>query len=207
MKIVDAMGMPCPKPVMLTRDQVEAGESALTVYVDNAVAAENVTRFLDRAGYSVMRIEETGSYRIEARLSKRGAPAKDGAQKVRSVTTQAIPSAPGSSCALLLLSQHLGGESEGLGEVLMKSFLGTLSSKRPLPVAIALMNDAVKLALAESTCSEMLKDLASAGVEILVCGTCTKHFGITDAIVVGQISNMFEITETVFGADKPLVLG
>jgi hypothetical protein len=44
-------------------------------------------------------------------------------------------------------------------------------------------------------------------VTVLVCGTCTKHFGITDDIAVGQISNMFEITETVFGASKPIVLG
>ncbi|MFR5880996.1 MAG: hypothetical protein ACLUEQ_09425 [Cloacibacillus evryensis] len=45
------------------------------------------------------------------------------------------------------------------------------------------------------------------GTKILICGTCTKHFGITEAITIGTISNMFEISEAVFGTDKPIVLG
>jgi hypothetical protein len=33
------------------------------------------------------------------------------------------------------------------------------------------------------------------------------HFGITENIRVGVISNMFEITEAVFGTSKPIVIG
>jgi sulfur relay (sulfurtransferase) complex TusBCD TusD component (DsrE family) len=40
------------------------------------------------------------------------------------------------------------------------------------------------------------------GVEILVCGTCTNHFGITEKIGVGTISNMFDITEAMLGPSR-----
>ena len=69
------------------------------------------------------------------------------------------------------------------------------------------MNDAVMMAIGDSSSLDYLKELSDKGVKILVCGTCTKHFGVTEDIKVGVISNMFEITEAVFGAAKPIVLG
>ena len=66
------------------------------------------------------------------------------------------------------------------------------------------MNEGVKLALPEASTCDHLKDLERAGTNILVCGTCTNHFGITDRVGVGTISNMFEILEAVTGADKTL---
>ena len=54
-----------------------------------------------------------------------------------------------------------------------------------------------------STCGH-LKDLEKAGTRVLVCGTCTNHFGVTEQVGVGTVSNMFEILEAVTGADKIL---
>jgi hypothetical protein len=39
-------------------------------------------------------------------------------------------------------------------------------------------------------------------VRILVCGTCLGFFEIRDKLAVGQISNMYDITETMLGAGK-----
>ena len=89
----------------------------------------------------------------------------------------------------------------------MKGFLGTLVQRNPLPKVIALMNGAVLLTLPESSTADTLRDLEHLGVIILVCGTCTKHFAIDEKVSVGQISNMFEITETVFSTAKPIVIG
>ena len=69
------------------------------------------------------------------------------------------------------------------------------------------MNEGVRMALKESSARDTLAALEAKGVRILVCGTCTKHFGITDQVTVGVISNMFEISEAIFGASKPIVLG
>ena len=89
----------------------------------------------------------------------------------------------------------------------MKAFIGTLPKADVPPAVIALMNEGVKMSLAENSVCDTLKALEARGVKILVCGTCAKHFGITERVAVGAISNMFEISESVFGAEKPIVLG
>ena len=55
MEIVDARGMDCPKPVILTKESVEKGCRDFVVWVDNEVAASNVARFLENSGFSVGR--------------------------------------------------------------------------------------------------------------------------------------------------------
>ena len=194
-KVADARGELCPKPVMMARELVMSGESAISVLVDNEVAASNVTRFLESSAYSVTRADASGHIVINA-LKGEGAASEVSAADQHEERR-----------AYLLLSEYVGQESDGLGEVLMKSFIGTVAASSPLPSVVALMNGAVKLALEESTCSITLKEMEEKGVTLLVCGTCAKHFGIMDEINVGRISNMFEITEAVFGASKPIVMG
>jgi selenium metabolism protein YedF len=196
MKTVDARGQLCPKPVLMTKILTDSGEAEISVFVDNEPAVMNVARFLENKGYSVSRSDENGCVRLDAALAA-GFEKKDGVPQ---------PEGGDGGRAFLILSMHIGSDSDGLGEVLMKSFLGTISSGKDLPSTMALMNTGVKLALASSSCSETLRELESMGVTILVCGTCTKHFGITDSITAGRISNMFEITESVFGASKPIVI-
>lgn len=198
MKTVDARGQLCPKPVMMVREAMLGGEGELSVFLDNEISASNVTRFLENVGYDVTRSEVGGEVIIQARRvgekMETSAPMKDA-------------TASRGDYGYLILSRYIGDEDEALGELLMKSFLGTVASKNLLPEVVALMNGGVKLALPDSSCSDSLRELEAAGVAVLVCGTCTKHYGITDQIVVGQISNMFEITESVFGTSKPIVLG
>jgi sulfur relay (sulfurtransferase) complex TusBCD TusD component (DsrE family) len=69
------------------------------------------------------------------------------------------------------------------------------------------MNGGVFLSLPDSSASDTLKEMEAQGTRVLVCGTCTKHFGVTDRVCVGSISNMFEITSEVFAAAKPVVIG
>ncbi|MBC7323303.1 MAG: sulfurtransferase-like selenium metabolism protein YedF, partial [Acetomicrobium sp.] len=122
------------------------------------------------------------------------------------VTAKTKPNEEKKSVGVLLLSDTIGRPNDGLGEVLMKSFLGVLLEGEP-PVVIALMNEGVLLSLPENSASEILRDLENKGTSILVCGTCTNHFGITDKVSVGTISNMFQITEAMLEVDKALVYG
>ena len=197
--MIDARGLECPRPVILTRGEVENGAERIEVLVDNQVALDNVTRFLKNAGYAVQHPESDEGMKIQAFRAPEAA--------VGSQLPNRMSFGEDGDYSLLILSDVMGGCSGGLGEVLMKSFLATLPSMKPLPKAIALMNEGIKLALPESSCSETLKGLSSEGVKILVCGTCTRHFDVTEQVAVGDISNMFEITEMIFGAAKPVVLG
>lgn len=195
MKTVDARGQLCPQPVMLAREAVQCGERELAVLVDNEISASNVTRFLENSGFEVTRSQEGENVVISAR------------ETTGKTTRESAPEEKPGDYAFLILSRYIGGEDAALGELLMKSFMGTLASRRPLPRVVALMNGGVKLALADSSCSDTLRELEAAGVAVLVCGTCAKHYDVTGQVAAGQISNMFEITEAVFAASKPIVLG
>ncbi len=59
MKTIDARGLSCPEPVILTKNALAAKEDAYEVIVDNPVAKENVTRFAVHQGYQVT-VEEQG---------------------------------------------------------------------------------------------------------------------------------------------------
>lgn len=46
-----------------------------------------------------------------------------------------------------------------------------------------------------------LKSLEAQGVEILTCGTCLNHYGLTDKLKVGEVTNMYVIAEKMTQAD------
>ena len=196
---VNAVGKACPEPVIMTRAAVEKGAAELEVLVDNAVAVSNVTRFLEGQGFRVQHRENGGEFKVTAR--------RDGAAASAGSSPAAGP-APcnrgGARLAVLVAGKTLGREDKELGEVLIKGFLGTLSKLETPPAVLALMNEGVKLALSDASTCDHLKDLERTGTKILVCGTCTNHFGITERVGVGTLSNMFEILEAVTGADKVL---
>jgi intracellular sulfur oxidation DsrE/DsrF family protein len=65
-------------------------------------------------------------------------------------------------------------------------------------------NTGVKLTLQGSEVLDDLKELAAAGVEILVCGTCLNYFEIKDRMGVGVVSNMYDIAGTMSKASRLL---
>jgi len=50
---IDARGLSCPQPVLLTKKAVDSKPEAVTILVDNETAKGNVLRFLKNAGYTV----------------------------------------------------------------------------------------------------------------------------------------------------------
>ncbi|MCD7876964.1 MAG: sulfurtransferase-like selenium metabolism protein YedF [Cloacibacillus porcorum] len=189
---IDARKLECPKPVLLVKEEADKGTAQIRACVDNEVAAGNVTRFFESRGYTASRKDGAeGIYITGQKSGEAAAVQKNGEGRT----------------AILFTSDKIGAPSDGLGEVLMKAYIGTLTKTTTPPSAVALMNEGVKMALPEASTLDTLKELEAAGTKILICGTCTKHFGITDQITIGTISNMFEISEAVFGADKPIVLG
>ncbi len=190
---VNAMGKLCPEPVIMTKAEIEKGAAEIEVSVDNDIAVSNVTRLLQGKGYTVEleRISGTQERRLTAKKSASG---------------EVTPSKPRDELlAILIAHDVLGGNDKELGEVLMKAFLGCISKLSRRPAVMAFMNEGVKLVLPESSACEYIRELEKAGTKILVCGTCTTHFNITDKVAVGTISNMFEIMEMITGADNTLI--
>lgn len=59
MVIVDARGLSCPEPVVMTRKAMMDKQAKYQVLVDNLASKENVTRYAQHQGYTVQ-VEETG---------------------------------------------------------------------------------------------------------------------------------------------------
>ncbi len=62
-KTIDARGLLCPEPVLLTKKELDKTKSGrLQVLVDNTTSRENVSRFAENQGWSVQLEEGEGGY-------------------------------------------------------------------------------------------------------------------------------------------------
>ncbi len=73
-KTLDCRGLACPNPVIKTKELIDRGEvQQLTVLVDNPAAQENVSRFMQRAGFAVQVEEAQGTFTIHGSRAAAGA--------------------------------------------------------------------------------------------------------------------------------------
>ncbi|MEA3284194.1 MAG: sulfurtransferase-like selenium metabolism protein YedF [Synergistota bacterium] len=210
MQTVDARGKMCPQPVIMTKKAIEAGASEIKVIVDNAIAGQNVTRLLKSKGFEVV-LEAENDLDIAVTGIRGDGPSEgeDGTSPSENTRGGSNgPSGDSKAIAVIITKDILGGADRDLGEILIKGFLGTLHQldDELIPETLAFMNEGVRLALKDSSTCESIIELEKKGCRILVCGTCVNHFGIADQVGVGEISNMFDISEAMLKADSILSL-
>lgn len=61
---VDARGLSCPEPVIMTKNAMESREAAYEVLVDNPTSRENVTRYAEHQGYKVSVTQHEDDYTL-----------------------------------------------------------------------------------------------------------------------------------------------
>ncbi len=103
-------------------------------------------------------------------------------------------------------SDAMGRGDQELGQVLLRNYLHALGEVTPRPDVLIFFNKGVMLAAESSPALADLGVLADQGVKILLCGTCLGHFDLTEKVAVGEISNMYAITETMLCAGKVINL-
>ncbi|MEW6770594.1 MAG: sulfurtransferase-like selenium metabolism protein YedF [Bacillota bacterium] len=190
---LDGRGKPCPQPVLLVKQAVDAGHAAFSILVDNRAAVENVTRFGQKSGYRIRVEELPGYWRITGTRETTGAEkaGENGRAHETAPPAEAAYQIPVQT--LVIQSQNLGRDDEELGRRLMKILLDTLAANETRPRTIILLNAGVKLACEGSEVLEALRDLEEKGVRILACGTCLNHFDLNRALRVGQPTNAYEV--------------
>jgi selenium metabolism protein YedF len=200
-KKIDARGLSCPKPVVMTKnalEEIEAG--AVEVLVDNKPAVENVSRFARNSGCEVKARAEGKNFVVE--VTKNATSEVSDEQIVCPVK----PQNAGKGIVILIESDSVGRGSDELGAILMRALFPTLLEADPRPRKVILMNSGAKLAVEGSLYLEDIGDLEKEGIEIFVCGTCLDFFHLKDKVKVGKISNFFEITQTLVEADKVITI-
>ena len=59
--IVDARGLSCPQPVLMTMDEMKkVGQGEITIMVDTETSRENVSRAAESRGWQVREVQEEG---------------------------------------------------------------------------------------------------------------------------------------------------
>lgn len=64
METIDARGLSCPEPVVMTRNALASGAGSYQVLVDAAAARENVTRFARSQGFNVDVAEKDSEFTL-----------------------------------------------------------------------------------------------------------------------------------------------
>ena len=194
MNFVDALGKACPMPVIMAKKEIDAGNTAFVVAVDNEVAVENLKRLAESQNYQASVENKDGNFHVTF--------TGEGAVVAAEETKDSKPA----NWALFVGKDFIGDGSEELGNSLMTMFFYTLSESNDPPRYILFMNSGVKLPVENDQVVEHLKTLQDKGSEILVCGTCLKFFNIADSLKIGTVSNMYDISERMHAADKVITL-
>lgn len=192
MKEIDARGLACPQPVIMTKkalEEIEEGE--VIAIVDNITAKENVSRLANNLNYEYELSEDQGCHYI----------------KIKKTAATGKPQEKEDSIVIVITSDKLGQGAEELGKVLMKSYTYALTETSPLPKAVLFLNSGVKLTSEGSEVLENIKKLEEAGVEIVSCGTCLDYYQLKEKLEAGIVGNMYSIIEKMNQAGKVINIG
>ena len=61
---IDACGLSCPQPVVLTLNAINANKKNLEIFVDTNIACENIQRLAESKGYNNKIEVEDGKFKI-----------------------------------------------------------------------------------------------------------------------------------------------
>jgi selenium metabolism protein YedF len=190
---VDARGLACPQPVIETRKAMQQAARVRTL-VDSETSMTNVSRMAEKAGWRVNVVTKGDEFQID--LVKGDAAPGDAPLQVGKAEVVSGP------LVLAISSDVMGRGEDELGTILIRSFFHTLGEVEPLPQTIILFNTGARLACEGSPVLADFCAVEARGVEVLVCGTCLGYFGIKEQLGVGQVSNMYDIAETMLRAGK-----
>lgn len=190
---INAMGMQCPLPVVETKKAIESltHDETLRVLVDNEIAVQNVTKLAKYKGFvAESRKIEDGKFEIEIIATGIGA-------QTEAPEPMCMPDQRRQGTVVVLSSDCMGTGDEVLGRQLMKGFVFALTKQDALPSKVILYNRGAFLSSENEDTIQDLQTLEAQGVEILTCGTCLNHYGLTDKLAVGSATNMYEIAESM----------
>ena len=205
LKVVNAMGDACPIPVVKTKNAIKEliGAGMVETLVDNEIAVQNLTKMAQQKNYGV-RSEKLGENQYRVIMTIGESADEAGAEAVEEETTAEetfMPDGRRGNKVVVISSSYMGTGDDELGAVLMKGFIYALSQQDELPKTILFYNSGAKLTCEMSPTLEDLMSLEANGVEILTCGTCLNHYGLTEKLKVGGVTNMYVITEKMMQAD------
>jgi selenium metabolism protein YedF len=184
---IDMKGKPCPIPVVEAKKALRGltvGQT-LTVLVDNDIAVQNLQKMADGMGYGTA-YEQLGDVEYSVAICVAAASKNEA----------------GPGFVVAIGRNRMGAGSDALGEMLMKSYIYSLSAMNPPPSHILFFNGGAYLSCEGAATLNDLQALQEKGVDIQTCGACLNYYGLKDKLRVGGITNMDYIATTMAGANR-----
>ena len=194
---VDARGQICPKPLIMTKQALDAAAvgATLAIVVDSETAAQNIERYLRDNGMVPQVQREGAEFRIGV--------AKATAALASTDAESYCGSTPAAGNYIVTLAADVIGRGPAeLGAMLMTGFLATLKELTPAPSHLVFYSSGILLAVDGSPHLEAIRAIEARGIKVLVCGTCADWYQKKAEIHVGTVSNMLTILETMTAASK-----
>lgn len=200
MIVIDAMGKPCPIPVVEAKRAIatlppEGG--SIRVMVDNRIACENLRKLAEGMGYDYVMGEQS-----EAQFVVTLTVGANRREEAEMPLPQAA--AAGGGAVVAIGREGMGHGSDELGRILIKGFIFSLTQLQTPPQALLLFNSGIRLALRDANTVEDLNTLICQGCEVLVCGTCLDYYGEKERLAVGEVTTMLRIAEWM-GSGYPVI--
>jgi selenium metabolism protein YedF len=186
--------------VLKLRDLLDAGEREIVMRVADELSRSNVTRFATSRGADVaVEAPADGSFVVTITAGNDATTARPGEEELLACQVPQT-TAPAGPRVVQVSAATMGTGDDELGALLMRSFLKTQAQIDRKPDAVLFYNDGVKLCCEGSVLLDDLEALASAGVEIIACGTCLNFFQLADRLRVGRVTDMLEIASRLADA-------
>ena len=204
--IVDAIGDQCPIPVVKAKQAIDSltSPAELEVRVDNDTAVQNLLRMA--SGLSCAAKSETlpdGNYAVTITADETALAAREKNADVNPVFYCSPESLhQGHGTVVAVGSCCMGNGDENLGKILIKGFLYALAHQDEAPEAVLFYNSGAFLTTQGTESEEDLKLLEERGTKILTCGTCLDYYGLKEKLLVGGVTNMYDIVSMLSSAAK-----
>ncbi|WP_426347945.1 sulfurtransferase-like selenium metabolism protein YedF [Alloiococcus sp. CFN-8] len=201
---INAIGEPCPVPVVKSLKAIEELNGAGTVetLVDNEIAVENLTKMATNKGYDVTVAKlPNHEFKVTINTCKEAEGSSEAPADVNENIASNENRISNKNRVVVISSDKMGEGNDDLGKVLIKGFLYALSQLEALPNTLIFYNGGAVFTCEGSSSLEDLSSMEEKGVEILTCGTCLDYYGLTQKLKVGQVTNMYVIAERMSQAD------
>lgn len=200
---VNAMGDACPIPVVKTKNAIKElnGSGSVEVKVDNEIAVQNLLKMAKQKEYEAS-FEKISSAEYVVTMNINKAETENTKNmKTKNSCKVNMNDIKLKEKVVVIDSDKMGDGDEEFSKTLLKGFIYALSSQDIPPAKIIFYNTGVKMTTEGSLSIDDLKVLSNAGSKVYSCGACLNNYGLTEKLLVGEVTNMYDIVRYLMAAD------
>lgn len=184
MKVLDARGIACPRPVIMAKKAINDEKLLeIMVYVDNEIATQNLSKMGQQLGFiSEVKMISDGNYEVVLKKSD-------------NLECELKDMEDDSEYIVVISSDYMGRGDEDFSKKLLEGFIYALREQDVLPKFVVFYNTGIRLTTINTKTIEDLKFMELKGTTILSCGLCLDNYNLKEKLAVGEATNMYRICE------------